>query len=259
MRRIRLFTTAFQEGDPARRAEYAECLLRNIGCKELDEVCVLVEGDVSLPRADKLVQRRIAKRPAYADYFRWIDEAAGPDDISVIANADIYFDSQIGVLRVWTIPARTVLAMSRWDITPRGDARLNDRNDSQDTWVFRGRPTGVKADFPIGVPRCDNRFTKELELAGYSVLNPSFSLRSFHLHTGYRREYEVEHQRGFVEGPYGYVWPHNLMPLPRLLLHNARNREHRIGWRFDKRYWARVLKIHRIQKALRLPARGNGE
>jgi len=252
MRRIRLFTTAFPEGDLARQAEFAECLLRNIGCAGLDEVCLLVEGEAALPQSAKLVQRRIGQRPQYADYFRWIDEISGPDDISIIANADIYFDSQIGVLRVWRIPDRTVLALSRWEIAADGGATLNDRNDSQDAWVFRGRPSGIRADYPIGVPRCDNRFTKELELAGYAVLNPSFSLRSFHLHGGDRGEYDFEHKRGFVEGPYGYVWPHNLMPLPRLLWHNARNRDYPLAWRFDKRHWSRVLKLHWANRLLRV-------
>lgn len=252
MRRIRLFTTAFPEGDPARRAEFAECLLRNIACPELDEVCVLVEGEVALPQSAKLVRRRTGKRPQYADYFRWIDEVSGQDDISIIANADIYFDRQIGVLRVWNIPDRTALAMSRWEIAADGSAMLNDRNDSQDVWVFRGTPSGIKADYPIGVPRCDNRFTKELELAGYSVRNPSFSVRSFHLHGGHPGEYTVEQQREFVEGPYGYVWPHNLMPLPRVLWHNARNRDYRLEWRLDKRHWRRVLKFHWASRVLRV-------
>jgi hypothetical protein len=245
---IRLFTTAFPERKPPRRAEYAECLLRNIGCREIDEVCVLAEGDVELPASGKLVVRRIERRPRFADYFRWIEEVAGPADVSLVANADIYFDSQIGVLRLGTFPPRIVLALSRWDVSARATPTLNDRNDSQDTWAFRGTPGGIVGDFPIGVPRCDNRLVKELELAGYRVVNPAFSLRSYHLHAGAREGYTVEHVGGFVYPPYGYVWPHNLLPFHHTLWHNARNREHRLAWRLDRRYWRRVLKFHWFQK-----------
>ena len=256
MKRTRLFTTAFPEGDAARRAEFAECLLRNLACSPIDEVCVLVEGSTELPRSEKILQKRIDKRPDYADYFRWIADVAGPDDLSIIANADIYFDSQIGAISARGLPPKCVLALSRWDITSEGEAVLNDRNDSQDAWVFRGAPMNVKADFPIGVPRCDNRFAKELELAGYRVLNPSFSIRAYHLHSGARAEYQTENETGFVEGPYGYVWPHNLLPLPQLLWHNSRNRDFRLGWHFDKRYWSRTLKFHWAGRLLRVLSGG---
>ncbi len=43
---IRLFTTAFPEGRPKRKAEYAECLRRNVECSAIDEICLLVEGSV---------------------------------------------------------------------------------------------------------------------------------------------------------------------------------------------------------------------
>ncbi len=249
MKRVRLFTTAFPERNSGRRAEYAECLLRNIECEELDEVRLLVEGEVELPKSSKVVVRRIPQRPLYSDYFRWIEEVADADDISVIANADIYFDNRIGVLRAWAMPPRTALALSRWDITSDGDAVLNDRNDSQDSWVFRGRAHPVRGDFPIGVPRCDNRLVKELETSGYAVINPSLSLRSYHLHGGARGEYDVAPRQGFVDGPYGYVWPGNLLPLHRALWHNARNTGHRVRWHFDSRHWGGVLKLHWFRKA----------
>lgn len=257
MKRTRLFTTAFSEADAARRAEFAECLLRNLACPEIHEVCVLVEGSVEVPRSEKLLQRRTDKRPCYADYFSWIAEVAGPDDLSIIANADIYFDNRIGAISVWGLPSKCVLALSRWDVTADGNAVLNDRNDSQDAWVFRGRPMSMDAEFPIGVPRCDNRFAKELELAGYQVLNPSFSVRAYHLHAGTRGEYQTENKTGFVEGPYGYVWPHNLLPLPRLLWHNSRNRDFQLGWKLDRRYWSRTLKFHWAGRLLRVLSGGH--
>jgi hypothetical protein len=258
MTAIRIFTTAFPERDPARRAEYAECLTRNIECVEIDAICVLVEGDVVLPPADKILVRTIYRRPHYVDYLRWIADVAGPEDISIIANADIFFDTQVGLLRFTPIPARSVFALSRWDAIDKTAVVLNDRNDSQDAWAFRGVPDGIHGDFPVGVPRCDNRFAKELELAGYAVLNPSFSLRSYHLHSGVRQEYSLQAEASFVDGPYGYVWPHNLLPLHRTVAHNLRHRKYRVGWRLDTRYWKRKLKFHWILKGLHLASKPFG-
>ena len=40
----------------------------------------------------------------------------------------------------------------------------------------------LQADFPLGVPRCDNKLLFELQEAGYRILNPAFSIKAFHVH-----------------------------------------------------------------------------
>ena len=256
MIRIRLFTSVFPEKREVRTAEYAECLRRNLECEEIDEVVVLVEGSSDISNGPKLTCLPVNTRPSYADYLARIRAVAEPEDVSIIANSDIYFDEGIGVLRYWRVPSNTVLALSRWESTS-ADPYLNYRNDSQDAWIFRGPPLEFKADFPVGVPRCDNRLVKELELAGYAVQNPAFSIRAYHLHDEVRGEYPTDHREDFVEGPYGYVWPHNLMSLPGALWHNIRHRRQRIGWRVDRRSLSRALKIHSLRNAVRasLPPR----
>jgi len=248
---IRLFTTWYAEQNSLRASEYVECLQRNLACPSIDEVCVLAErSEPPVPAAVKLRIRLISRRPDYKDYFDWINALASPSDVSAIANADIFFDETVGVFELWPIPPRTVLALSRWDVSADGMTRLYDHNDSQDTWIFRGPIESVRGDFPTGVPRCDNRIAKELELAGYTVLNPSFSLRSFHLHAGSREAYGGQAEAHFVPPPYGYVWPHNLLPLHRTLLHNAIHSRQRLDWRFDRRLWSRRLRLHWIKKAM---------
>ncbi|HVF40548.1 MAG TPA: hypothetical protein VM939_11675 [Gemmatimonadaceae bacterium] len=248
---IRLFTTCFPESNPVRAAEFTEALRRNVACSPIGEICVLAETEVPpVSRSAKLRVRKVQGRPMYEDYIRWINELATTDDFSVIANADIFFDDGLDVLRKTRMKSGTAFALSRWDVETNGKALLYDHNDSQDSWVFRGRVEGVRADFLIGVPRCDNRFMKELELAGYEVLNPSFSLRSFHLHAGSRATYPVEPEAVFVPPPYGYKWPHNLWPLYRTLLHNVTHPAARVSWRFDSRLWRRKLKVHWIERAV---------
>ena len=60
------------------------------------------------------------------------------------------------------------MALSRWDTADTIKPKLYNRNDSQDVWVFKGpvKPE-LKANFPLGVPRCDNKLHFELQEAGY--------------------------------------------------------------------------------------------
>jgi len=245
---LRLFTTLYLEKNPARRAGYAECLRRNLACPGIDEIYLLVEGEgIEIPDSPKIRVRKIARRPMYGDYFEWINECASETDISVIANSDIYFDGSLAAVE-GTLLNDECFALSRWDVQRKGSSQLFDRNDSQDVWIFRGPiRASLEADFPLGVPRCDNRILHELQRAGYQVKNPAFAIRAHHLHYEERTEYG-EDGTNFVEPPYGYLWPHNLKSLPETLLHNLRHPDRRIGWRFDCRKASRFLPWRIIRK-----------
>ena len=232
---FRLFSTFYPEKNPARKAEYLECLKRNLTNPVIDEVCLLVEGNVpELPNSPKLRIKAIEKRPLYDDFFTWIREIGADEDIAAIANTDIYLDPNLAAAFPLLQPKRC-LALARWE--PSG---LNDRNDSQDCWVFMGPISVVRGDFPIGVVRCDNRILYELQVAGYEVLNPSFSVKIHHLHEGERVEYGNTESH-FVQPPYRYLWPHNLYGPLRTLDYNIKHPALRIGWRIDPRQLTRSI------------------
>lgn len=245
---IRLFTTFFDTDEPVRRREFEACLRRNVACAALDEVIVLNEGGcIPVDLAESVTCLPISNRPAYGDFFRRINAVAKPADISIVANSDIFYDDSIRVLDHIVRPD-SCLALSRWDVHENGGAELFDRNDSQDTWVFRGTVRNMNADFCLGVPRCDNRLIYELQEAGYRVLNPSFSVRSYHLHAGERVEYSTERLAWYVDPPYRYVWPHNLYGFARTLWHNLRHPDARLSWRFDRRAFNRWLPVRAVRK-----------
>lgn len=224
-----------------------ECLELNLSCPQIDEVCLLVEGSAdSLPSSSRLTTRQITRRPAYQDFFNWINEIAGSGDLSAIANADIWFDGSIAAAARALEPGVS-FALARWD-----GLRLFDRNDSQDTWIFRGQVSGVRGDFSVGLPRCDNRLLYELEQSGYHVRNPAFSIITHHLHSGARGEYADGNTGDFVPPPYRYLWPHNLWSLPETWVHNLRFPGERVGWRYDRRRAARTLPARAISKAWRV-------
>jgi hypothetical protein len=248
---VRLFTSVYSERRPERREEYLRALSTNLACAAIDGVFILAEGgEDSLPGSAKLSIRAIRRRPTYEDFFAWANELAQPDDISIIANSDISFDASLGAA-TQALRSRECYALARWE-----DDGLFERNDSQDSWVFRGRVTGVNAAFPVGVPRCDNRLLYELQSAGYRVLNPALTIVSRHHHAGQRGEYSDMNQGDFVEPPYRYMWPHNLWSLPRTVIHNLANRDARVAWRFDRRKAATSLPMRVLRKMRYATVRG---
>ena len=115
-----------------------------------------------------------------------------PDAVNVIANSDIYFERDNLRRMAEAITPRDCFALSRWDVDENGWGQLWNHADSQDAWVFHGVPDGIVADFPMGVPGCDNHLAWLIFQAGYNLRNPSLTFRAYHLHNVKWRSYLAE-------------------------------------------------------------------
>jgi hypothetical protein len=197
---LRLFVNVYTDPDPKRAAELAECLCRNTQNPLIDQV-ISLEG-----------------RPKFREFFDAVNRIAASGDISVIANSDIYFDGTLE--HVATLGYGDCFALSRWNVTESGASELFDRSDSQDAWVFRGPVKPLAANFPMGLPGCDNRLARLLADAGYRVSNPSRTVRAHHLHLS--RVWRYSRERGdVVPGPYLSIPPTVLDCRGRRILHVA--------------------------------------
>lgn len=147
-------------GPPERQDELRECWRRNEG---LFDQYTHPEG-----------------RPTFTELFAMCD----PDMVNVMVNSDIYFE-----VRPKAPPRGTVYALSRYDVDTTGIAVLWNHHDSQDTWIIEGRPQRVNAPYPMGTPGCDNALIHALRRSGLTVLNPSKTIRSYHLHLCNYRSY----------------------------------------------------------------------
>ena len=247
-----LFTSIYKEINPVRYEEVLKTLNLNLESKAINRICLFLERTTCPVENEKIIKKHIGGRPTYKDFLDWCKiVSGGEDDIVVIANSDIFLDKNILAL-CQSLRPNQCAALSRWDIAPSGTPVLFDRNDSQDVWVFRGPLKKILGEFPVGVPRCDNRFLHELQSAGYEVINPAFSIRAYHLHSGIRPEYAGENQANFVDPPYAYVWPHNLWSLPRTYFYNFRHPDARLSWRFDRRKFAGSLPVRAAMKIGRM-------
>jgi hypothetical protein len=126
--------------------------------------------------------------------------------LNIIANTDIYFDEyNIGLIKA-SITDNECYALSRWDIQLGGDSVHHCSRDSQDVWIFKGSIRNIKSDFQLGRAGIDNRIAHEISEAGYEVINPSKTIKSYHLHiTGIRNYRRVESET--IPKPYKLIQP----------------------------------------------------
>jgi hypothetical protein len=130
------------------------------------------------------------ERPTYSDFCK---ESQGFDsDYYIIANTDVYFTSEIEQINELEMDGKA-LCLSRWDVQPNGYAKLFNYEWSQDTWIFKGKPPLMETcNFTMGLPACDNRFAYELAQKGIQPINPSLSIKTYHLHITNKRNYKEQ-------------------------------------------------------------------
>jgi len=188
-----LLVGLYHEPVPDRAQELALCLAHNIRNPQVAKIYVFAEdaeiyaqGRFALQHS-KVTVINHGRRIRYMDLFDWANQNL-PGVNVVIANADIYFDASLALLSSIDLHDK-LLCLSRWDVHADGTAHLFEYAYSQDAWIFRTPIRHIQCDFNLGVPGCDNRLAWEAQEAGLKVVNPSRSIRIYHLHgSGLRRE-----------------------------------------------------------------------
>jgi hypothetical protein len=250
---IYLHTTFYNEKNINRRSELEEAIRINYNLSAISKIIVFNEGDsIAHIAPGKIEEVFIDKRPIFSDFINYINANSNTDDIHIIANTDIYFDKNIEVLKHINLK-NICLALSRWDTTDTIKPKLYNHNDSQDVWVFKGHlKPELKANFPLGVPRCDNKLLYELQKAGYSVLNPAFSIKVFHIHKGQRALAYAEGDNTYnIKPPYGYLYPHNLYGFFKTYFFNLTHKEQLGAYKYDikklNKWWVIRLSIKTLE------------
>lgn len=209
-----LFINYYTDKNPSRQAELNYCVLENI--KSFDHVLVIAnkrdfEAIKKLTGGDKLISPWITdRRPTYSDYFQLTRRYK--TSLNVIANLDIVIPKETldKASAILENNKNTCLALTRWDMTEGLSVEFYDRTDSQDSWFFCGEVKEMPAiTFGLGVAGCDNSIAYKLEQAGYNVINPSLSLKTYHNHiTGIRNYLDDKgHTSYTVPPPYKTLVP----------------------------------------------------
>lgn len=128
-----------------------------------------------------------------------------PDTVNVLANSDIAFDGTIALAE--NIAPGECYALTRWE----SGAIYAAGYQSQDVWIISGGPHEVDAPWPMGTPGIDNRLVAVLRNCGFTVTNPSKSIRCHHIHNVQYRSYLTDGKKVFrIPPPYDFVWPSEL-------------------------------------------------
>lgn len=193
---IDLYLPFYTPDDPQRAAELLHCLEKNLANSAFHHVYLLQDDDTPLPFDNaKLKVLPLDRRPSYRDWVKLSCEN-GSGRISVLANSDIYFDESILLLQDLLLPdERRFVALSRYDkkaetVTPHPNPHW-----SQDTWAFRPAnniPLSMmkSLDFPLGVPRCDNKVAYVFSINAFDVYNPIKDIQTVHVHETELRYYD---------------------------------------------------------------------
>lgn len=209
---IRALTTFYQESSPVRLNEYLTAFDKNLQNKFISEVVILLEGDIEFPiKHDKIVIVKITKRPTFNDFINTANALLkSENDISIIFNSDIYFDHSAKYF--YKLKPFQVYALNRWDVQENGKVSLFSTYKSNDAWAFRGKIKPIDTDYFLGQLGCDNRFLFDLSKHGYSIKNPCFTIRIFHLHlSNLRGDFSTPSNTvNRVHPPYGYSVPNFL-------------------------------------------------
>jgi hypothetical protein len=198
--KINLYISLYEVTNIERKNEILEVLKKNLHNPNIDNVIILSEPNDNISfQSAKIKKIDIQTRPKFSEFSAYLD----PGCINIIINNDIEFPEQSNITWLKHISSSDCITLTRYE----SDGKLfrSDRGDSQDTWIFKGNPDGLKyCDFHMGMPGCDNRIAYIFFALGYRVLNPSKSLKTIHHH---KSEYRLYSENDRIPGPYLNVKP----------------------------------------------------
>lgn len=201
---INLFIPYFIDQSAERQDELSSCLEKNIQNPAISRVFLVCENpNITISEQERVKIIYTRSRPTYSTMFEIINSVTGHDDWNVLINSDIYTDDTIK--HILDFGEHCFLALSRWDVDRSGNAVHYNTWDSQDTWCFKGPAKKMNADFYQGIAGCDNAIADRAEKAGYRVLNPSKTIKTYHLHNSGVRHYNPNNR---VSKPYKLITPH---------------------------------------------------
>jgi spore maturation protein CgeB len=222
-----LFINYYVDKDEDRNKELVECYRKNVSGDQIDKVYLIVDSKTDLggiyaveSGAAKVKTIKLERRPTFLDFYSYINIYSGDDDINIIANSDIYFDETLDIVDKLDMTMKC-FALSRWDVLANGATQLHMHRDSQDVWIFKGKITKyINGWFGLGLRGVDNRILHEIREAGYTVINPSKLIKTYHLHNSGTRNYSITDESDLIPPPYDFAEPsgtEGLFPHKRIL------------------------------------------
>lgn len=191
---INLFVNYYIDTLPERQKEIDSCLLKNIQNENIGRIIVFISNDCQLPIAlhsNKITQVIHNERLTYMRFFQ--QTQSYPNDINILANSDIYFDSTL--IETLLMSKDSCYALRRYEVQHNGNIEPFHLGGSvsQDVWIFNGNVKYIEdCDFSLGIGGCDNRIAFLIQQAGYKITNPCTKIKTYHLHLVQKRDWQSQ-------------------------------------------------------------------
>jgi hypothetical protein len=211
---VLLATQYYLSSNGERQKEIDKCLERNILNTEINQYVIFFENEeaykhfielhhltcgqrtkleMELKRLNHFNLEIIKnwQRPTFNDIFDRIENFNDNKKyFNIIANTDIFLNKDsINDIKQYLEP-KEAYCLSRWDIKENESFELFNRPDSQDTFIYYGKLIkNINAPFVMGSLGQDNKLCYLFKEAGYEPVNPSHTIKTFHLHLSDFRTY----------------------------------------------------------------------
>jgi hypothetical protein len=197
-----------------RQKEYEYCLQKNLANPCVQRIYLFAEDrefeektDPELFRNEKLIIVHHFKRITFQELFTFANDYLNM--LVAICNSDIFMDDSVGRLMNFDMVNVFIVLSRAFDVTKDSIIECTPARwgDSQDTWIYR-TPIRIKnCDFGLGIKGCDNRLIYEARMAGYRVINPVTTIKTYHVHHSLYRTYDSVSP---VPGPYQHCHDYTL-------------------------------------------------
>jgi len=208
---ISVFFPYYQCGDKERQKEIDLCLTKNAENALIDNLFVVIDDGCDCPVESNNI--RVININTRLTYKKWLEMTAQycTSGITVLCNSDIYFDESLQCIHEVLKEEKSFIALSRWELLGDSTSKHPNPHWSQDTWAMNVgeelSPTFMhQLDFPMGVPRCDNKIAYLFAVQGWKVFNPVDFLKSIHAHESEMRTYHKKLDDRILGGA-AYVYP----------------------------------------------------
>jgi hypothetical protein len=207
---------------PGRQQELDYCLLANAANPRIDDIVVIVQRGAVLPHPvvsirprvvhvsqDDAVESSTEGRPYLDSLFRFCDSRSC-DGVTILANADVFFDGS--VLHLHRLDGADFAALSVWELdAERQTMDPRNWNNWQSAWAWRGRAELADVEgmhLPWGSPGMDNRLCYLAgAVARRVVQNPALTVRAVHVHANHSPTFGDLPAAPY---PWGIVAPHEV-------------------------------------------------
>jgi len=189
--KINLTVGYYKNDNILRSAEIDLCLKLNCINQLFNKIIIVNETMIDIPFIDKNDNRIIIinnpNRLTYKDFFNYSNQYTSENTINILINSDIVIGGNFYLLYE-NMQLNELYFLTRYDINKYGQISLCHLLGC-DTWIWKNCINCNVGNYYLGKPYCDFKLAYELYKIGYTIKNPSLTLKTYHIHNINIRNY----------------------------------------------------------------------